>query len=200
MPRDRIESAIAAAERSAADSPLSEQIVYEGNLGRVLLLVEAATDNRNRTIARVRHLLREAGGAVSSKPGSVLSQFRRRGLLQLRRGANAAASDDQLLELAITAGAEDVELSDTGEITLFTEPTALLSARDALRSAEPDETKLKIESCRLVYLPLHGAVELSPGSDADEIASLDKLVDQLEEEADVQEVTHNAVVMEEESK
>lgn len=129
MPKDTIERAI---ERGAgAGAGSFEQLVYEGyGPGGVGYVVEAATDNHQRTGALVKHAFEHAGGALAS-PGAVTYQFSRSGVLLV---PHAFGSFDRVLELAINAGAQDViERDDVFEI--FTDAQSLSRVKQQLESA-----------------------------------------------------------------
>src|SRR3954449_6350859 len=108
MPKDNIERAIAKGTGAGADAEAYENVVYEGyGPGGVALLIEALTDNRNRTGAEVRHALTKHGGTLG-EPGSVAYLFAKRGVLVVDAGR---WSEDELI-VAIDAGAEDVSIDD----------------------------------------------------------------------------------------
>src|SRR5437763_4594133 len=127
MPKDNIERAIAKGTGEAADADRIDTVVYEGyGPGGVALLIEALTDNRNRTGADVRHALSKHGGNLG-EPGSVSYLFDKRGVIVV--DANRYDEDD--LIPAIDAGAEDIAL-DEDVFEIITEPADLASLRAAL--------------------------------------------------------------------
>jgi len=143
MPGDRIDRAIkkATGELSAA---AVEEITYEGYApGGVAILVETATDNRNRTAADVRSIFTKNHGNLGG-PGSVAYQFRRIG--QITLSADSVA-EDALLEMILDAGADDLE-SDESTHTVTTPPDKLYAVADALRTSGLAPTDEK-----LTYLP-----------------------------------------------
>ena len=176
MPKDNIERAIAKGTGEGADADQIESVVYEGyGPGGVALLIEALTDNRNRTGAEMRHILGKHGGNLG-EPGSVSYLFDKRGVVVV--DANRYGEDD--LMPAIDAGAEDISL-DEDVYEVITEPADLAAARDALTDAG-----VEIESADLMQRP-RARVPV----DASDAAKLIKLIDALEENDDVSAVHAN---------
>ncbi|HEY0115174.1 MAG TPA: YebC/PmpR family DNA-binding transcriptional regulator [Allosphingosinicella sp.] len=181
MPKDNIQRAIDKA--AAAGGEDYEELRYEGfGPGGVSLIVEALTDNRNRTATNVRTIFSKNGGNLGAN-GSVSHGFDRVGLISYPA---AAASDDAMLEAAIDAGADDVE-SDEESHQVWTSVDSLHAVARALEAAlgEP-------ESVKLAWRP-QVPVELGEG-DAEQLI---KLVDALEEDDDVQTVWGNYEVSDE---
>ena len=186
MPKDNIERAIARGTGEGADADAIEAVVYEGyGPGGVALLIEALTDNRNRTGAEVRHALTKHGGSLG-EPGSVAYLFEQCGLISV----DADRHSEEDLLVAIDAGATEID-SDEDCFEILTAPSDLATVREALEREQID-----FESAELVQRPTV-RVEL----DAKEAASLMKLIDALEDNDDVGEVHANfdidARVMEE---
>jgi YebC/PmpR family DNA-binding regulatory protein len=130
MPKDNIERAIAKGTGADADAEAFETVVYEGyGPGGVAFLVEALTDNRNRTGSEVRHIFSKAGGSLG-EPGSVAWQFEKKGTLLVD---GERYSEDDLM-VAIDAGAEDVA-QDDNVWEIVTAPGDLQTVREALESA-----------------------------------------------------------------
>ena len=176
MPKDNIERAIARGTGEGADADAIESVVYEGyGPGGTALLIEALTDNRNRTGAEIRHALTKHGGSLG-EPGSVAYLFEQRGLVSIDAGSY---SEEDLL-VAIDAGATDIE-SDEDRYEVITEPGDLAAVREALEGAG-----ISFESAELVQRPTV-RVELGAG----EASSLMKLIDALEDNDDVGEVHAN---------
>ena len=176
MPKDNIERAIAKGTGEGADMDQIETVLYEGyGPGGVALLIEALTDNRNRTGAEVRHLLGKHGGNLG-EPGSVSYLFDKRGVIVV--DANRYSEDD--LMPAIDAGAEDISL-DEDVYEVITEPGDLAASRDALAQAG-----VEIESADVTQRP-RARVPVGE-SDA---AKLMRLIDALEESDDVGAVHAN---------
>src|SRR4051812_8865533 len=130
MPKDNIERAIAKGTGAGADADALESVLYEGyGPGGVALLIEAVTDNRNRTGSEVRHALSKNGGNLG-EPGSVAYLFDKRGVVVVD---SSKYSEDDLM-VAIDAGAEDIE-QDEDVFEILTEPSALSDVRTALVEA-----------------------------------------------------------------
>ncbi|HUA69934.1 MAG TPA: YebC/PmpR family DNA-binding transcriptional regulator [Solirubrobacteraceae bacterium] len=176
MPKDNIERAIAKGTGEGADAEQIETVLYEGyGPGGVALLIEALTDNRNRTGAEMRHILGKYGGNLG-EPGSVSYLFDKRGVIVV--DANRYGEDD--LMPAIDAGAEDIAL-DEDVYEVITEPTDLAAARDALTAAG-----VELESADLTQRP-RARVPI----DESDAGKLMKLIDALEENDDVSGVHAN---------
>ncbi len=177
MPKDNIERAIQRATGGGEGADAYESIVYEGyGPDGVAIIVEALTDNRNRTAADVRSMFTKNGASLGT-PGSVAWQFERRGVILVPA---ADVSEDDILLAAADAGAENVELDgDAWQIT--TDPGELGAVRDRLEQAG-----LPITSAELTLMPKN-TVEL------DEAAArrVLRLVDALEEHDDIQDVYAN---------
>jgi len=138
MPADNIKRAIEKAT-GGGDEAQYEEIVYEGyGPGGVAVLVEAATDNRNRTAAEVRSIFAKTGGQLAGS-GAVAWQFEARGLITVAR---ESADADEVALAAIDAGAADVD-TETDPIEIYTEPAELEAVRKALDAAgiEVDEAE-----------------------------------------------------------
>ena len=176
MPKDNIERAIAKGTGADQDAQAFESIVYEGyGPGGVALLVEALTDNRNRTGSEIRHAFSRVGGNLG-EPGSVAWIFEKKGQLV---ADGARYSEDDLMP-AIDAGAEDLAL-DGDVFEVVTAPEDFTAVRDALSRAG-----IELDSAELVMRPTtRVAVEES------DARSLMRLIDSLEEHDDVQAVHAN---------
>jgi YebC/PmpR family DNA-binding regulatory protein len=182
MPKDNIQRSIDKA--SAGDAENYEEIRYEGfGPGGVALIVEALSDNRNRTATNVRTAFSKNGGNLGAS-GSVSHGFERMGLIEY----GAAAGDaDKVLEAAIEAGAEDVESDEDGH-EIWTSVDSLHEVARSLESALGEA-----ESVKLAWKP---STEVTvTGDDA---ATLMKLIDALEDDDDVQTVWGNYDVPDEE--
>jgi YebC/PmpR family DNA-binding regulatory protein len=176
MPLDTIKRAIEKATGSGEGEQF-EEIMYEGyGPGGIAIIVEAATDNRNRTAADVRSIFAKSGGQLAGS-GSVAWQFEPRGVVSVGLGGSDA---DDIALLAIDAGAVDVETeSDPLEIT--TQPGDLETVRLALEAAG-----LKIESAELT-MQAKAPVQV----DVDRARQNLRLIENLEDNDDVQRVTAN---------
>src|SRR5919108_1062340 len=182
MPADNIKRAI---ERAAGggEGEQYEEIVYEGyGPGGVAVLVEAATDNRNRTAAEVRSIFSKSGGQLAGS-GAVAWQFEPRGLITVGRDGSDA---DEVALLAIDAGAEDVD-TDADPIEIFTTPHDVERVRQELEKAG-----VAIDGAESTMVA-KTSVELD---DARARQNL-RLVEQLEDLEDVQRVTANFDIPEE---
>jgi YebC/PmpR family DNA-binding regulatory protein len=158
--------------------------MYEGyGPAGVAILVEAMTDNRNRTGQEVRHAFSRAGASLAD-PGSVAWMFHRRGFITIEKGV--APEEDRLLEIILEAGAED--LRDSGEQwEVVTPPESLGAVRKAL-----DEAGIQIISAELTMMPAAGVPV-----GADKADAVIRLVESLEDLEDVQAVYSNFDIPEE---
>ena len=178
MPGDRIKRAILKGSGTGADATNYEEIRYEGYAtGGIALIVEALTDNRNRTASDVRSAFTKHGGALG-ETGSVSFMFNRMGLIEYSADV---ADADAVFEAALEAGADNVESNDDGhEITC--DAGSLNEVRDALAKSFGDA-----EMARLSWQPN----ERIAIDDEDKAAKLMKLIDVLEDSDDVQSVEGN---------
>ena len=176
MPKDNIERAIAKGTGAGADAEQIETVLYEGyGPGGVAILVEALTDNRNRTGSEVRHMFTKSGGNLG-EPGSVAWQFEKKGTLVV--DAQRYSEDD--LMPAIEAGAEDIA-DDEGVWEIVTAPADLTAVREALEAAE-----VELDSAELTMRPTT-RVEV----DESTLGKLMRLIEQLEDDDDVAAVHAN---------
>jgi YebC/PmpR family DNA-binding regulatory protein len=176
MPKENIERAIQKGTGAGVDAETWESVMYEGyGPGGVAMLIEALTDNRNRTAADVRHIVGKNGGSLG-EPGSVAYLFDKQGVIVV--DGERYGEDD--LIVAIDAGAEDIVLDDD-VYEVITEPGELATVRDALVGAG-----IEIESADVTQRP-KSRVPLSE----DDAAKLMKLIDALEESDDVGAVHAN---------
>jgi YebC/PmpR family DNA-binding regulatory protein len=176
MPKDNIERAIAKGTGAGADANAIESVVYEGyGPGGVAVLVEALTDNRNRTGAEIRHLFGKHGGSLG-EPGSVSYLFSKQGIVVV--DANRYSEDDLLF--AIEAGAEDIGVDDD-VFEIVTEPGHLAAVRAALEQAG-----VEIESAELAQRPTTRVPV-----DEDQAGKLFRLIEALEDNDDVDAVHAN---------
>jgi YebC/PmpR family DNA-binding regulatory protein len=174
MPKDNIERAIAKGTGADQDADAFEAIVYEGyGPGGVAVLVEALTDNRNRTSSDVRHAFSKHGGSLG-EPGSVNWIFEKKGQIVV----DAARYGEDDLMAAVEAGAEDV-LEDGDVFEVVTGPTDLAAVRGAL-----EEAGVELQSAELVMHPTN-RIEIDEG----QAGALMRLLDTLEDSDDVQ-ATH----------
>ena len=178
MPKDNIERAIAKGAGADAEAASFETVVYEGyGPEGVAVLVEAVTDNRNRTASEVRHAFAKHGGNLGTT-GAVAWQFERRGVVLV---AAEGADEDALVLAAAEAGADDVEL-DGSSFVVTSAPEATSAVREAIEAGG-----FAIESVELAMVP-KTTVAVSDESTARRIV---RLVEGLEETEDVQDVYAN---------
>jgi YebC/PmpR family DNA-binding regulatory protein len=176
MPKDNIERAVAKGTGEGVDADSIETVLYEGyGPGGVALLIEALTDNRNRTGADVRHLLSKHGGNLG-EPGSVSYLFDKQGVIVV----DATRYDEDDLMPAIDAGALDIAM-DEDVFEVITEPSDLGSVREALEQAG-----VEIESADVTQRP-KSRVPVQEG----DAGRLMKLIDSLEDSDDVSSVHAN---------
>jgi YebC/PmpR family DNA-binding regulatory protein len=177
MPTDNIDRAIKRATGADADAAAWEEITYEGyGPGSVAILVEALTDNKNRTAADVRHIFNRSGGKLGGS-GSVSYLFARKGLIQVLK---QEVDEDRIYEAAIDAGAENVE--DGGEVyDVYTAYTDFEIIKTAIK-----QRGIPIENSEIIMKP--GNTIRIGGKEAQ---SMLKMVELLEDNDDVQNVWAN---------
>jgi YebC/PmpR family DNA-binding regulatory protein len=179
MPADRVKYNIDKATGNQ-EGVSYEEIRYEGyGIGGAAIIVDTMTDNRVRTVAEVRHAFSKQGGNMGTE-GSVAFQFKHCGQLIFAPGT----SEDQVMEVALEAGAEDVVSDDDDAIEVLTAPGDFEAVKNALEAAG-----LKAEVAGVTMRP-ENTIELA-GEDA---AKMQKLLDVLEDLDDVQDVFHNAAL------
>ena len=157
-----------------------EEIRYEGyGIGGAAIIVDTMTDNKVRTVAEVRHAFSKHGGNLGTE-GSVAFQFKHCGQLIFAPGSN----EDQIMEIALENGADDVITDDDGAIEVITPPSEFEAVKNALEAAG-----LKPEVAEVTLRP-ENTIELA----GDDAAKMQKILDVLEDLDDVQEVYHNAAL------
>jgi len=182
MPKANIERAIDRGTGEGADADAVERIQFEGyGPGGAAVLVEALTDNRNRTSAEVRHAFSRHGGNLG-EPGSVAWMFETFGVVVVDGEAN---SEDDLI-VAIDAGASDV-VEEDGKLRVLSEPSDLSAVKQAIEAEG-----IEIESAGLEVIPKN-TVEVEEG----EAGTLLKLLEAIEDQDDVNEVHANFDIPEE---
>ncbi len=182
MKKDTMEKAI---QRGAggAEGENYDEVTYEGyGVGGVAVLVECLTDNRNRTVGDVRHGFTKRGGNLGTD-GSVAYLFNKVGQLSYPPGSD----EDQIMEVAIEAGADDVITNDDGSIDVITAWEAFISVKEAMAAAElvPEEAEVTRIASLMVPLDKEGAEKIIG------------LVESLEDLDDVQNVYTNADIPDE---
>jgi YebC/PmpR family DNA-binding regulatory protein len=174
MPKENIERAIHRGTGDDKDAAAFEQVMYEGYaLHGVAMMIEVITDNRNRTVAEIRHLLSRAGGNMA-EAGSVAWQFKRVAYFALPA---AGVDSDKIFELAVEAGADDVTVGDDSiEITAPVEAFKSVSDRLTKIGNKPTEAELRMNPASVVELPPDQALQVM------------RVIESLEELDDVQRV------------
>ena len=182
MTRDTIDRAIArGAGSSEADN--MEELTYEGYApSGVAIIVEAMTDNRNRTAAEVRHAFSKCGGNLGTD-GSVAYLFERKGQISFAPGV----SEDALMDAALEAGADDVVSNDDGSVDVFTSFADFIAVNEALVAAG-----FKGEEAEITMIP-----STTSELDLETAQKVLKLIDMLEDLDDVQNVYSNAEIPDE---
>ena len=182
MTRDTIDRAIARGAGTAENENL-EELVYEGyGPGGVAILCETLTDNKNRTVAEVRHGFSKFGGSMGTS-GSVAYLFERTGVINFVSGAD----EEAIMESALDAGAHDVVSNEDGSIEVRTTLETFGPTQDALKAAGlvPEQADMTMIASTEVELDLDGAEKML------------KLVEHLEDLDDVQNVYSNANISDE---
>jgi YebC/PmpR family DNA-binding regulatory protein len=182
MPMDNIQRAVKKGT-GELEGAIYEEITYEGyGPGGIALIIETATDNRNRTVADIRHLMSRSGGSLGES-GSVAWMFQRKGSIDVPK---SAVSEDRLMELLLDAGLEELEGDDEQFYTVLTDLKELETAKKALEAAG-----IPFENAKVDLLP-DNFVEL----EADDAGKAIKLIDGLENNDDVQAVYSNMEISE----
>ncbi|HSH71899.1 MAG TPA: YebC/PmpR family DNA-binding transcriptional regulator [Methylophilaceae bacterium] len=179
MPKDNIENAI---KRGAGtlEGVNYEEIRYEGyGIGGAAVIVDCLTDNRNRAVADVRHAFTKFGGNLGTD-GSVAFMFKHCGSLIFSPGTN----EDQVMEAAMEAGAEDIINNDDGSIEVITSPGDFTAVKDALEAA----------GLTAVYAEVTMKASNETEFTGDDAVKMQKLLDALDDLDDVQEVYTSAVI------
>ena len=177
VPNDNIERIIKKAAGESGGSEY-EELIYEGyGPCGVAVVVETLTDNRNRTAGDVRHYFDKYGGNLGQS-GSVMFMFDRKGIIEIE---GEGKDEDEVMEAALEAGAEDFNFDgDIFEIT--TDPNELGTVRDAL-----EEKGYTFLSAEVQYVPQ----TTTQITDEEAVVKMEKLIDMLEENDDVQAIWHN---------
>jgi YebC/PmpR family DNA-binding regulatory protein len=177
MPNDNIERAIKKGT-GAGETINFEDLTYEIYAPHgVALLVEISTDNRNRTASEIRSLVTKAGGSIAT-PNSVSRLFQRKGQIIVAR---EAANEDQLMEVALEAGAEDFKADEQG-YEILTEPGNFEAVHKQVEAKGIKPAVAEITSLPAITVPLA----------AEQAVAVNKLIEALEEDEDVKDVYSNA--------
>ncbi len=182
MPAENIQRAIKKGT-GELDGVTYEEITYEGyGPGGIALIIETATDNRNRTVADVRHVMNRSNGSLG-ETGSVAWMFQRKGSIDVPK---SAAGEERLMEVLLDAGLEDLDAGDENYFNVITDVKDLETAKKAL-----DEAGIAYENAKIDMIP-DNVVEL----ESDDAAKAIKLIDALENCDDVQAVYSNIEISE----
>ena len=176
MTKDTIERAV---QRGAGglEGENLEEVTFEGyGPGGIAVMVESMTDNNNRTVAEVRHAFTKSGGNLGTN-GSVAYLFEKKGLIRVQSGQN----EDLVMELAIEAGAEDMEVNEDTSMSITSNPEDFENIKNVLVDKE-----IIIEDSEMAFIP-ENTVEV----DLDTSLKVFKLLESLEELDDTQTVTSN---------
>ena len=182
MPKDNIERAIKKATGDL-DGVTYEELKYEGYApGGVAVMVECLTDNRNRTVAEVRHAFSKYGGNLGTD-GSVAYLFSKIGVLNFAPGT----SEDDVMEVALDAGADDIVTEDDGSIEVITSPEAYNDVTEAMKAADltPENSEITMRASLEVELDVETGEKVL------------RFMDALEDLDDTQDVYTNADIPEE---
>ncbi len=182
MPRDTIDRAVKRGTGEGADTNMDE-IRYEGyGPGGTAVMVDCMTDNKNRTVAEVRHAFNKMGGNLGTD-GSVSYLFTKLGIISFPAGTD----EDALMEVALDAGADDVITNDDGSIDVMTTPEAFGDVKDALAAAGMESETAEVT--------MHAATKNH--LDAKQAETMLKLIDMLDDLDDTQNVYSNAEISDE---
>jgi YebC/PmpR family DNA-binding regulatory protein len=180
MTKDTIERAIKRGS-GAVDGENYEEIRYEGyGVGGIAVMVDCMTDNRNRTVAEIRHAFSKCGGNLGTD-GSVAYLFEKIGLLNFPAGSD----EDKIMEIALEAGAEDVVQNDDESIDVLTAPNDFYSVKEAMAKLTPTNAEITMRASTNITLDLDNAQKML------------RLLDMLEDLDDVQYVYSNADISDE---
>ncbi len=180
MTKDTIERAIKRGS-GAVDGENYEEIRYEGyGVGGIAVMVDCMTDNRNRTVAEIRHAFSKCGGNLGTD-GSVAYLFEKVGLLNFPAGSD----EDKIMEIALEAGAEDVVQNDDESIDVLIAPNDFYSVKEAMAKLTPTNAEITMRASTNITLDLDNAQKML------------RLLDMLEDLDDVQYVYSNADISDE---
>ena len=177
MPKDNIERAIK--KGTGEDGATSyEELVYEGYApGGIAVLVEVLTDNHNRAAADVRNIFNKSGGNLGTS-GSVSRMFQRKGTIELDA---EKVNEEEAMEVALEAGADDI-VNEDGVITVTTSPDAFADVTEAIQNKGFETLSAELGLIPDAYTPV----------DKETAAKVQKMIDKLEDNDDVQNVYHTA--------
>ncbi len=184
MPKDNIDRAVKKG-CGELEGVSYEELSYEAYApGGVAIMIEVLTDNKNRAAADIRNILTRAGGSLATS-GAVSRLFARKGVISLD---GEKYTEDKVMEIALEAGADDI-VNEEGEIVVYTSPDAFEAVLNAINDAglETDGAEISM------------IAETNVDFGKDDGAKIQKLIDRLEENEDVQNVYHNANIPEDEA-
>ena len=177
MPKDNIKNAIKRGT-GEIEGATYEEITYEGyGPGGVAIIVEALTDNTNRTTPEIRHAFEKNGGNFGT-PGSVRFQFEKKGYFAIEK---SAAGEEKLMEIALEAGADDFQTDDPDAWEIYTTPDNFESVRQALETAGIATVEAKVEMIPATYVSVDEA----------KAKQIMRLLETLDDHDDVQNVWSN---------
>jgi YebC/PmpR family DNA-binding regulatory protein len=183
MPKDNIDRAIKRGT-GELEGVNYEELTYEGyGPGGVAVMVETMTDNTNRTTPEIRHAFEKCGGNMGTQ-GSVRFQFERKGYFAIEK---SAATEDKLMEVALEAGADDLQTDDPEIFEVYTTPDAFEQVRQALEKAKIPTVEAKLDMVPANYVKL----------DDQKSRQMMRLLEMLDDQDDVQNVYTNFDVPEE---
>ena len=182
MPKDTIEKACKRGSGETGAENYTE-VRYEGyGPGGIAVIVDTMTDNVNRTVGEVRHAFTKHGGNLGTN-GSVAFQFKKIGVMNFAPGVD----EEKLMEAALEAGADDIQMDDDGSAEIITAPEDFTTVKDALVAVgfTPDNAEVTLRADNSTFV------------DGDRAAKLLKMIDMLEDLDDVQDVYTNADISDE---
>ena len=177
MPKDNIDRAIKRGT-GEIEGVIYEEVTYEGyGPGGVAIIVEAMTDNGNRTTPEIRHTFEKHGGNLGT-PGSVRFQFDKKGYFAIEK---SAVSEDKLMEIALDAGADDLQTDDPEMYEIYTAPASFEAVRQALESNKIPTVEAKLDMIPSTYVAVDEA----------KAKGIMRLLEILDDHDDVQNVYSN---------
>lgn len=177
MPKDNIERAIKRGT-GELEGATYEEITYEGyGPGGVAMMVETMTDNSNRTTPEIRHIFEKSGGNLGT-PGSVRFQFERKGYFSIEK---SVVDEDRLMEIALEAGADDLQTGDPDAYEIYTTPDNFEQVRQALEKSNIPTIEAKLGQIPANYVTLDEA----------KAKQMIRMLEMLDDHDDVQNVWSN---------
>jgi len=177
MPKDNIDRAIKRGT-GELEGATYEEITYEGyGPGGVAIIVEALTDNTNRTTPEIRHMFEKNGGNLGT-PGSVRFQFEKKGYFAIEK---SAVGEDKLMEIALEAGADDLQTGEAEVFEIYTTPEAFEAVRQALEASKIPTVEAKLDMIPSTYV----------SADEQKSKQIMRLLESLDDHDDTQNVWSN---------